>query len=905
MQLKQTLRARLFSTDGIALLALTLAPFIYFFPATLGQAVFSAGDLPRFFYPIQIELARRLAEGQLPLWTPDLQGGFPLLAESQVGALYPVNWILYRVLPVPLAISYTILGHLAWAAVGMFLFARAARLSTPSALLAGIAFAFGGFFLARFQILTIIVEAAWLPWLFFLREQRERDRRGRWFVAESLAVAGVIVGGHPQIAFIILLLYTAAILCDIHFSTAPAKPRDGKIFFAARAVSLLPATCGVGIAAIQLLPLLELLSLSARQQEWSPAAFASYTLEPFRLIQLMAPFANGGPFNANIEFWGYVGFAPLLLALCAIFFQRDRRVGFLLIALLLSLVLALGDATPLHALLYNVPLANRFRAPARFLLLFAFSAAMLAAFACEQLLTRAKPQNARGETAAKIFVGTALITVILLAHQQDWDFWLTAWQYLPPALALISIGALIFSARLARGTLAAILIGATALDLAAFGAPFLSTVSALAPPATFAAAPRSLRVIEDGLPPDRSVSKANDHLSDAAALSSLQPNRALVFGAASFNIYPGLPLARYQEYFDALTPAMMNAANLRYYFVPLQAPAFPPRDSLLEPTDPVFGISAGFLASFARIVPTRVAQIEIVSYTDNTLDLPDGFLAGELLLQKPDGTTITAPLRLGIETADWAHAGFARTRAVAHRAPAAIDFPAYLSALGYEFTGSKYRARVAVAPAGATIQAIRVQSNLPANGLRIESIRLIDDAGRAQSLAVLAGKNDLELVFMSHTVAVWKNRSALPRAYVVQRAERADDAQMLARMLAPDFRPDQMVFLSDADPMPALDDASANANATIIEYKPERVVVKTKTSAPGYLVLADTWYPGWRATVNGIAAPILRANYIFRAVPLGAGESEVVFEYVPASLLWGAAISIASLAAAIWIGRRG
>ncbi len=71
------------------------------------------------------------------------------------------------------------------------------------------------------------------------------------------------------------------------------------------------------------------------------------------------------------------------------------------------------------------------------------------------------------------------------------------------------------------------------------------------------------------------------------------------------------------------------------------------------------------------------------------------------------------------------------------------------------------------------------------------------------------------------------------------------------------------------------------------------------TDAPAYLVFAETWYPGWSATVNGAPVPILRANLAFQAVALPAGESEVVFRYRINDFGAGAAISAGALIAAL------
>jgi hypothetical protein len=84
-------------------------------------------------------------------------------------------------------------------------------------------------------------------------------------------------------------------------------------------------------------------------------------------------------------------------------------------------------------------------------------------------------------------------------------------------------------------------------------------------------------------------------------------------------------------------------------------------------------------------------------------------------------------------------------------------------------------------------------------------------------------------------------------------------------------------------------------NATITTDEDERVVVLTKTASAALLVLADTYYPGWTATLDGQPVPIVRADYAFRGVGVPAGRHEVEFTYAPLSLRYGAAASAVAL----------
>jgi hypothetical protein len=77
----------------------------------------------------------------------------------------------------------------------------------------------------------------------------------------------------------------------------------------------------------------------------------------------------------------------------------------------------------------------------------------------------------------------------------------------------------------------------------------------------------------------------------------------------------------------------------------------------------------------------------------------------------------------------------------------------------------------------------------------------------------------------------------------------------------------------------------------IISENPNRIVIQVESPSPGWLVLSDTWYPGWRASVDGEPVMIHKANYLFRAIEIPSGLHQVVFYYQPISLYLGGLIS--------------
>jgi hypothetical protein len=139
-----------------------------------------------------------------------------------------------------------------------------------------------------------------------------------------------------------------------------------------------------------------------------------------------------------------------------------------------------------------------------------------------------------------------------------------------------------------------------------------------------------------------------------------------------------------------------------------------------------------------------------------------------------------------------------------------------------------------------------------------------------------------------------------PRAFVVPQYEIAGErSARLARLAEPGFDARGVAILEE-EPRDWL---SGDGVATIHEYRAERIEIIVEGNGGG-LVLADNWYPGWRATIDGTPTKILVADHALRCIVLPAGRHTVVFEFHPSSFAIGAAVSLATLAAAVVISAR-
>ena len=155
------------------------------------------------------------------------------------------------------------------------------------------------------------------------------------------------------------------------------------------------------------------------------------------------------------------------------------------------------------------------------------------------------------------------------------------------------------------------------------------------------------------------------------------------------------------------------------------------------------------------------------------------------------------------------------------------------------------------------------------------------------------------------TVYLFGLRPDFARAWAVHRARRVDDGTALALLADPAFDPSVEVLLpGDAPDGYAPGDPPVPAVVEVVDYAPERIVVRAGLSAPGWLVLGEWDYPGWQARVDGRRQEIYRADYALRAVPLATGDHVVEFRYQPASVYLGAVVSVTTLAAVavlIWV----
>ena len=154
-------------------------------------------------------------------------------------------------------------------------------------------------------------------------------------------------------------------------------------------------------------------------------------------------------------------------------------------------------------------------------------------------------------------------------------------------------------------------------------------------------------------------------------------------------------------------------------------------------------------------------------------------------------------------------------------------------------------------------------------------------------------------------VEIYENLRALPRVWLTSETKHAQPAEIkraIQTSRLPDGRPyEPAVMALVEEPLEFRAAPDPSARAWLLRDTGSSLEVQTVNHQPAFLVLADYYYPGWRATVNGRPAHIYQTNYIQRGIPIPPGTNSVRFEFHSARLYTGAAISLGTLAGMICV----
>ncbi len=796
---------RLTKADGIyaAMLLVLVAVFFYKFlffgliplNADWQQANFNPGraympglipyntelDDPVYqFYPLRMEAVSQWRDGTWPLWNPKILCGTPLLADGITKPLDPFI-LLWFVFAGPVAHGLELVAHFVLMIMGMYVLARALKIAAAGAALAAAAYTFGFLGVTWMELRTTTAAFAFFPWAFLFLYAAVEGTSVTLAVVAALLAAMMQFAGHPQ--FVIYAFFFMGIYV---LWAAVAKCREGaRKGFAALGVGALALALGLLLAAVELVPFIELNLLTARSVRQyealnrfsTPVSFLPYVFPKF----FGSP-AQGIYYGAAV-LWrpfmtatgGYVGAATLVFAAAGLFLGRFERKKFFLAvatgvgAFLLLMSLGLGDLLGrLSFLVTGMDMARVvfMSNVAIALLAGAGASALMEASWDDTSFRKAAMTAALGFVAAVAVMGTLGWTGRALCFFDNEQWTALSW-----FLAMVK-------GRYGNVLLAPAVFVPTAFLLGA------CWIVALAPV-----------------------------MRRWAAVT------AFVFVAAELLITvtghnPYVPA-------DLITPP----------FAVLESMKTAPGEGRLLGVDPPGSVGVNLVKGDCLIPNSAILYGLEDIRGDQSLRL-DRYMKYIRRVVGP-GVNLVATTHLPV-----------------------FDSP--------------------------LIDALNVTHFLSAAPLAGEGIRETYDDGKAFA---------------------YENTRATPRAYLVGTwLQAASDTDALNKMCArADFDPHREVVLETDRIAPDAVPEDFTGQAAIVEYKPRRVAVKTTCRNDSVLVLADAYFVGWKACVDGVEEPIMPADATLRAVFLPPGEHDVEFVYRPLSFVVGAGVSLGAAALAFAI----
>jgi hypothetical protein len=465
----------------------------------LSGAVTIPWDAKSQFLPQVRFLAAALARGESPFWTPNVFAGWPQIADPQSLILSPLHFLLAWLSAAPSfrAIDAVTFVHLALGGLGIILYFRDRGWHPAGALVAAIAFAFGGAASSRLQHTGQVISLSYLPlalWLIARALEKSSWRAG----ALAGLIGGLMASGRDQVALIALYVLAGFVVWHWFDGEKPiARVR-------ASVRPLVAATViGIAVAAVPV-TMSALLAAQSNRPEFGFMAAGRGSLHPAHFLMLAFPDLFGAS-DPAVDYWGppslpwsnafgwpglylaqnmgqiYSG--ALVLVVLAFGIIRglawSREIRFFTVATLIVLLYALGWYTPAFHLMYEVlPGVTLYRRTADAAFVFGGLLAIVAGYLVHRWLTGTPPPK-RWQRGLELAVAAIVIALAFtLAHTVG----RLGVAIIPIsagiAFAGAAIGALALARHLAgRGSIAAALVlaGFTTADLAWNNAPNEST----------------------------------------------------------------------------------------------------------------------------------------------------------------------------------------------------------------------------------------------------------------------------------------------------------------------------------------------------------------------------------------------------------------------------------------------
>ncbi len=864
-----------------------------------------AADTVRNYYPVALYITETWRQGHIPAWYPYAANSFPLLGAGFFQALYPINVLLWLIMPVHIAFGWSAILHLFAASLFTFLFGRELGAGHFGRLVAAIAFTYCGSIVIWLGVPSVVDSMVWLPLLFWGGEAALKRRDWRWLLVGAMGGALLILGGHIQLALYGFTAFALYSLCRI--GLIGWNQRRLTHLIQPLIYTMLILVLSLGLAAYQLLPTLELLPLTTR-----PDVAFDLSTPPQNLLRTLIPDGLGVHMDGEVmpgfrqEAYLYLGLLPLFLAIAALFSPR-RGVAASLVGIGGLFLLVIYNAPPFFQLFYYFYPTFQSLGFLRIMFVVTFLWASAAGLGADWLLA-ARPQRVlSGLIAVGLMIAgltlAYLVTLSFLAKYQARHFWnlpslpeiqpnlpyhlATVSLFLVMVLAIVSLFWLWKKQRLSQPVFVSLSLGLLIFDL------FLTHIDWVPafPESMLYPVTPSLTWLQNR------VANETEPYRLSGAGRVLWPGTAGAFKLPAVSAYTSFPLKRYDDYAQATgaradsnfrvvtyTPRsspLLDALNVKYLYATRADLADNGWLSLLKVSSPQ--------VTSAHPGAGQIASWNINQWTQPVIQAPP---PAAITFQGPLPPTVTLETAIAIHPDDWPGSG-----ALFEIYTGPPDEPQQKRVFSQLVNPAEQPNQQNWLPVTVTLSGDPTQPTL---------VSLVTKPqGDGPSLAGWADPlirvgDDLELLYYGPN-NIYLNKRALPRAWVVHQATAVtlgDTKAVTQQLQSPQFNPAVEAIIEGQLPSP-LGQASPLDTVDFQMEEDSEVALEVNLTEPGLLILADAYYPGWKAYVDDQEQPIYPTNLVMRGVFVEGGQHRVRFVYDPLSFKWGWLISLAVLLAGL------
>ena len=513
-------------------------------------------------YPWRFLSVSLLKELQFPVWNQYDFSGTPLFANQQSAVLYPLN-IFFFIFPFSTSWSILIFLQPLLGGLFMYLYLKKIKLSSLPSLFGAIIFSFSGFSMVWMEWNTVVQTIIWLPLILYIKEILISKFSIKWAIGLLFAESMAFFAGHLQTWFYLVCISNAYLLIRIIETAKQEYPKNSLIITSIKKYFpfLIVGIIFLFIISIQLIPLFQFISLSARNVDQSDWHQLGWFIPWQNITGFIIPDFFGNP--ATLNYWGiwnymefalYAGIAPFMLLLFSLFSIKNKFVSFFWGILLLGLLFAFP--TPIAQLPYilHIPFLSTSQ-PTRLAFVIDFSIAILAAFGLQRFLEEKR------KIYISVFITTilfALCWIIVLFHSHFLHLSLenilvtkrnlifpTGIFLVSSLLLLLQLAPRIKNRKIFLSFIAILLIAVTAIDLLRFSQKF----TPFNPQKYLYPQTKSLNFLHNNL---------NIYRFMTTDREILPPNTSIMYKLQSVDGYDPLYLLRYGEFIAAIERGKPN-----------------------------------------------------------------------------------------------------------------------------------------------------------------------------------------------------------------------------------------------------------------------------------------------------------------------------------------------------------